>query len=89
MANSAADSRFIREGLDALFAGDYMTDFGLDRCCEELDAVVRLAFEQDIPFELAGVVRDLYAGALEQYGPADGELLAVKFLEERSGVSLS
>lgn len=89
LASSAADSRFVREDLDALFAGDYMTEFGLDRCCEELDAVVRLAAELDIPFEHSSVVRDLYAQALEQYGPTDGELLAVKLLEARSGVALS
>ena len=33
LADSAASSRFIRSDLDALFAGDYMTTFGLDRVC--------------------------------------------------------
>jgi 3-hydroxyisobutyrate dehydrogenase len=89
LQSSAADGRFIREDLDALLAGDYMTDFGLDRCCEELEAIVGFASERGVPFELSSVVRDVYVRTLEHYGPIDGELLAVKMLEECSGISLS
>jgi 3-hydroxyisobutyrate dehydrogenase len=89
LESSAAESRFIRRDVGALLDGDYLTDFGLDRCCEELDAIAAFAHELDMPFELSGVVRGLYASALERYGPVDGELLAVKLLEERSGVSLN
>jgi hypothetical protein len=36
LAGSAAGSDFIRRDLDALFAGDFMRTFGLDRCYGEL-----------------------------------------------------
>ena len=89
LESSAAGSRFIQRDLGPLLEGDYLTDFGLERCCEELDAIAAFAHELDVPFELSAVVRDLYASALERYGPVDGELLAVKLLEDRSGVSLN
>jgi 3-hydroxyisobutyrate dehydrogenase len=88
LASSAADSRFIRRDLGALLDGDYLTDFGLERCCEELDAITELARDLDIPFELSTVVRDLHARALARYGPRDGELLAVAMLEENAGLTL-
>lgn len=43
LAGSAAASHFISHDLSALFQGDYLTSFGLDRCCEELAAVTALA----------------------------------------------
>jgi 3-hydroxyisobutyrate dehydrogenase-like beta-hydroxyacid dehydrogenase len=39
LTGSAASSVFIRDHLGALLADDYLTSFGLDRCCEELAAV--------------------------------------------------
>jgi hypothetical protein len=39
-----------------LLAGDYLTSFGLDRCCEELAAVTALGREHDVPFELSALV---------------------------------
>ncbi|HEY6398111.1 MAG TPA: NAD(P)-dependent oxidoreductase [Solirubrobacteraceae bacterium] len=88
LASSAADSRFIRRDLAAMLDGDYMTDFGLDRCCEELNAIAELAHGLEVPFELSALVSDIYARALERYGPRKGELLAVAMLEETAGVTL-
>jgi 3-hydroxyisobutyrate dehydrogenase len=88
LIDSAADSRFIRRDLPSLLDGDYLTHFGLDRCCEELDAITGLASALDVPFELSSVVRDLHAQALELFGPRDGELLAAAMLESRAGMSL-
>lgn len=88
LANSAADSRFIRRDLGSLLEGDYLTDFGLDRCCEELDAIAELADSLKMPFELSNLVRDLYVRALERYGAQKGELLAVAMLEECVGFTL-
>ncbi|MEV5710343.1 NAD(P)-dependent oxidoreductase [Actinoallomurus sp. NPDC052274] len=85
LADSAAESRFIRRDLDALFAGDYMTTFGVDRCYEELAAVTDLARAHQVPFELSEAVRRIYERAAARYGTADGELLAVRLLEEESG----
>jgi 3-hydroxyisobutyrate dehydrogenase len=88
MTRSAADSRFIHDALPRLLDGDYLTSFGLDRCCEELDAVVALAEEEAVPFTVSSAVRRVYNEALERYGALDGELLAVALLEERAGVRL-
>ena len=88
LGRSAAASEFIRRDLDGLLDGDYLDAFGLDRCCEELDAVVALAEEHAVPFELSALVRRCYRQALERYGPVDGELLAVALLEEQAGVRL-
>ena len=88
LGRSAAANEFIHRDLDGLLDGDYLESFGLDRCCEELDAVVALAEEHAVPFDLSAVVRCRYRHALERYGPVDGELLAVALLEEQAGVRL-
>jgi 3-hydroxyisobutyrate dehydrogenase len=88
LMGSAASSAFIRDSLGALLAGDYMTGFGLDRCCEELMTVTALGREHDVPFELSALVERIHQRALTRYGPADGELLAVALLEEQAGIRL-
>ncbi|MEJ3654853.1 NAD(P)-dependent oxidoreductase [Actinomycetes bacterium KLBMP 9759] len=85
---SAASSEFVRRDLDALFAGDYLHSFGLDRCCEELGSITALARELDVPFALSELVEDVHRRALERFGPVDGELLAIALLEQESGVEL-
>jgi 3-hydroxyisobutyrate dehydrogenase len=82
---SAAGNEFIRHDLSALFAGDYMRSFGLDRCCEELDAAAELARVHGTPFELSELVGRVHRRALARYGPVDGELLAAALLEEEAG----
>jgi 3-hydroxyisobutyrate dehydrogenase len=84
--SAAAD--FAGADLEALLRGDYLETFGLDRCCEELDAVVNLARDTDVPCELSTTVQRTYRDALTRYGPVDGELLAVALLEERAGLQL-
>jgi 3-hydroxyisobutyrate dehydrogenase len=88
LAGSAAASHFITRDLSALFEGDYLASFGLDRCCEELAAVTALAREGRVPFELSEHVERVYRRALDRYGPADGELLPIAMLEEQAGVRL-
>ncbi|MGI8330518.1 NAD(P)-dependent oxidoreductase [Actinomadura scrupuli] len=88
LAGSAAGGDFIRRDLDALFAGDYLESFGLDRCSEELSAVTDLARRHHLPMELSGLVAAVYERALARYGPLDGELLAVALLEEEAGLDL-
>jgi 3-hydroxyisobutyrate dehydrogenase len=88
LAGSAAGSEFIRHDLDALFAGDFMRTFKLDRCCQELQIVTGLARDHHLPFQVSESVADLYRQALGQYGPEDGELLAIALLEERAGLRL-
>ncbi|WP_232663622.1 NAD(P)-dependent oxidoreductase [Pseudonocardia sp. TRM90224] len=88
IGSSAASSEFVRRDLDALFAGDYLRSFGLDRCCEELGSITALAREHDVPFALSELVEDVHRRALERFGPVDGELLAVALLEQETGVEL-
>jgi 3-hydroxyisobutyrate dehydrogenase len=38
LAGSSAASTFIRRDIGLVFQGDYLTSFGLDRICEELEA---------------------------------------------------
>jgi 3-hydroxyisobutyrate dehydrogenase len=57
---SAARSEFILRDLGALLDGDYLRTFGLDRCCEELDAVQTLAHQLEVPSELSSVVARAY-----------------------------
>lgn len=85
LMDSAASSAFIRSSLGALLAGDYMTGFGLDRCCEELTTVTALGREHDVPLELSALVERIHQRALTRYGPTDGELLAVALLEKKPG----
>jgi 3-hydroxyisobutyrate dehydrogenase len=88
LAGSAAASTFTRSDLGLVFRGDYLASFGLDRICEELDAVTALAGEHQVPWELSEVVRRTYRRALDRFGPAEGELLAVGLLEDEAGDKL-
>jgi 3-hydroxyisobutyrate dehydrogenase-like beta-hydroxyacid dehydrogenase len=88
LGRSAAASAFIERDLGALLDGDYLASFGLDRCCEELDATVAMAGELGVPCEISAAVADAHQRALERFGPVDGELLAVALLEERAGTLL-
>jgi 3-hydroxyisobutyrate dehydrogenase len=89
IGRSAAGSELVRSHGDALLHGDYLASYGLDRCCDQLDAVVALAGDRGLPCELAATVARAYRDALARYGPVDGELLAVARVEERAGLRLS
>jgi 3-hydroxyisobutyrate dehydrogenase len=88
LADSAAASEFVRRDLDAVFAGDRMPSFGLDRCCEELANITAQARELGVPFALSELVDEVHRRASARYGDVDGELMAVALLEEESGISL-
>ena len=88
LADSAASTAFIRDDLGTLLDGDYLTSFGLDRCCEELTAIADLARELGLPAELTQTVEHMYQRALQRFGPVDGELMAVAMLEEEAGLRL-
>ena len=88
LAGSSAASTLIRNDIGLVFHGDYLTSFGLDRICEELDTVTALAGDYQVPWELSEVVRRTYRHALARFGPAEGELLAVSLLEDEAGDKL-
>ena len=82
---SAADTAFVQASLPALFDGDYLTSFGIDRVVEELESLRTAAAGHNLPFALSGLVTDIHAQALSRFGPADGELLGVAELEAQAG----
>lgn len=88
LSASSAASTFINRDVDALFEGDYLASFGLDRICEELEAVTALARDHRVPFELSDCVYRTYRRALARYGPVDGELLAMALREDQAGQKL-
>jgi 3-hydroxyisobutyrate dehydrogenase len=88
IADSSAATAFTRHDLGALFHGDYLASFELDRICEELQTVTGLARDYRVPFELSDLVHRIYRRALARYGPVAGELLAVALLEEEAGQKL-
>jgi 3-hydroxyisobutyrate dehydrogenase-like beta-hydroxyacid dehydrogenase len=88
LRGSAGDSAFAERHLPALLAGDYLADFGLDRCVEELDSVERTASRAEVPHPVTAAVAALHRSALRRYGPVDGELMAAAWLEEQAGTRL-
>lgn len=85
LTRSAADSRFIRHDLDALFAGDYLRSFDLDRCYQELQILTERARDLGVPFQLSEAVAAIYGRAVRRYGATEGELLSIALLEEKAG----
>jgi 3-hydroxyisobutyrate dehydrogenase len=85
LRGSAGDSAFVANYLPALLAGDYLRDFGLDRCVEELDSIERTADRAESPHPLTAAVAELHRAALRRYGPVDGELMGPALLEEQAG----
>lgn len=88
LASGPGGSAFIDRHLDALLAGDYLPDFGIHRCLEELQTLQSLAAAAQLPWQLSDVVTRLHADALERFGSVGGELLAAKLLEERASTTL-
>jgi 3-hydroxyisobutyrate dehydrogenase len=88
LQGSAGDSAFAQRHLPALLAGNYLPDFGLDRCVEELNAVENAA-PAGFPHPITTAVADLHRAALDHFGPIDGELLGPAWLEEQAGSRLS
>jgi 3-hydroxyisobutyrate dehydrogenase len=88
VAAGSAASRFADVDAVALFAGDYLPAFSFARCCEELTAVRDLAEGYGLKLPVAERVEDVYQRALKRYGDLDGELLAVKYLEDTNSIGL-
>jgi len=85
---SAGGSAFFDRHIDLLLAGDYLEDFPLDRCVDELRTITRIAEEAGTPRELATVVTRIHEQALDRFGPVLGEMLAARLLEEQAEVEL-
>lgn len=88
LRGSPATSDFVERSIPRLLDGDYLANFGVDRVVEELDVLERLATETGTPAEVLATAAQLHRDALAVFGPADGELLAVKLQEQRSARTL-
>jgi 3-hydroxyisobutyrate dehydrogenase len=88
LRDSAGDSAFAARHLPALLRGDYLRDFGLDRCVEELDSIEHTAALAGTPHPLTSVTAELHRAALSHFGPVAGELMGPAWLEEQAGTRL-
>ncbi|MDR6972060.1 NAD(P)-binding domain-containing protein [Leifsonia shinshuensis] len=82
LAQSAGSSIALSRHVPEVFHGDYLETFGVDRVVEELDAVAALARASATPSPVLDASADLHREALARFGPAPGELLGVRMLEE-------
>jgi 3-hydroxyisobutyrate dehydrogenase-like beta-hydroxyacid dehydrogenase len=85
LRTSAGGSRFIDEHLGMLLDGDYLETFGIDRVVEELDTVSAMARDARVTTPMLDASAVQHRAALSRFGPALGELLAVRLLEEQAG----
>jgi 3-hydroxyisobutyrate dehydrogenase len=88
LGESRTAGGFIRRDLNAVLDGDHLPEFAFDRCCEQLDAITKLAHEQGVPFTVSDAVWLVHERALARFGPVDGELMAVAHLQSEAGISL-
>jgi 3-hydroxyisobutyrate dehydrogenase len=88
LRGSAGDSAFAARHLPALLRGDYLRDFGLERCVEELDSIEHTADLAGTPHPLTSATAELHRDALSRFGAVSGELMGPAWLEEQAGTRL-
>jgi 3-hydroxyisobutyrate dehydrogenase len=84
LVGSAVAGRFVDHDLAALLRGDYLTTFGLQGCYDELVTIGEIAKDMGTPFTVSAAVTEVYRQALDAFGPVDGELMAVAYLESQA-----
>ncbi|WP_350353266.1 NAD(P)-binding domain-containing protein [Microbacterium sp. A8/3-1] len=85
LQGSADGSRFLDEHLVRLLDGDYLETLGIVRVVEELNTIRTMSEAAGVTTPLLNTSRQLHHAAFDRFGPAIGELLAVKLLEEAAG----
>jgi 3-hydroxyisobutyrate dehydrogenase len=65
-----------------------MTDFGLERCVDELEAIEESAQWAAVPHPTTSSVVSVHRSALEEFGAVDGELMAAAWLGRHAGLRL-
>lgn len=86
LTHSGASSRFVEDDMaNNVFAGDYKEYFRLALAVKDIRLAVDLGRSAGVPLELSALVEQLNQRALLTYGDG-GQLLAVRQLEEVSGV---
>ncbi|ARJ04897.1 3-hydroxyisobutyrate dehydrogenase [Cnuibacter physcomitrellae] len=82
-------SRFLDREVDHVLAGDLMPEFGIDRVVDELRSVAALADAGQVEASVLDASLRVHVAALDRYGPALGEMLGARLVEERSGGPLA
>ena len=86
---SPANSNFLeRDVLSILDHGDYDEGFALVLACKDLGLSVDLARSVGIPYELSGLVDQLFRRAKAQYGDRAGEMAPFRLYEDLVGAPL-
>lgn len=81
----AGGSRFLDEHAGQLLDGDYLTTFGIDRVVAELDTIRRMREGTGVETPILDASARHHHAAADRYGPALGELLGVRLLEDLAG----
>lgn len=84
LRDGAGGSRFLDDYFEAVLDGDYRESFGIDRVVEELTTLGGMSAEAGVSTPMLDASARLHRDALQRFGPALGELLAVKILEEQA-----
>lgn len=86
---SPANSHFLEHDINCILEhGDYDESFALALACKDLALATDLGRDTGTPVEVAALVEQIHRRALAQYGPAGGEMLAVKLVEDLTGTPL-
>ncbi len=89
LVSGPASSSFLRnEALEVLRDGEYGERFPLGLVAKDLDITLAVMGETGVRTDLAALTRELYADALERFGPQAGEMAVLRLYEERAGVDL-
>ncbi|MBR8740779.1 NAD(P)-dependent oxidoreductase [Nocardiopsis sp. MG754419] len=89
LTGSGASSAFLEnDAPNNVFVGDYKEYFRLALALKDLRLAVDLGREVGVPLEVSALVEQMHHRALRTYGDG-GQLLAVRQLEETSGLSFS
>lgn len=88
LRGSAGGSRFLDRDLDRLLDGNYLKTFAIDRVAEELDTVAAIGAVAGVAMPVLDASAALHRDASDRFGPALGELLGARLIEEQSGRQL-
>lgn len=87
LIGSGASSKVLENDMYNVFEGDYKPCFRLALALKDIRLAVDLGREVGVPLEVSTLVEQIHRRALLEYGDG-GQLLAIKQLEDASGISL-
>lgn len=86
---SPSQSNFLQYDVNSVLEdGDYDEGFTLDLVCKDLQLGLDLGAATGVDVEVSRLVEQIHRRALQQYGPASGEMSVVRLYEDAAGVQL-